>query len=94
MLFDPVAGKAITSRWAFHSARIAALAWTADGQHCASGSLDTHVYIWSVQKPMKNIAIKNAAAGGVSTVFWLGEKELASAGADGCVRRWSVTFHA
>ncbi|KAH9855356.1 WD40 repeat-like protein [Lenzites betulinus] len=94
VLFDPVAGKAITSRWAFHSARIAALAWTADGQHCASGSLDTHVYVWSVQKPVKNIAIKNAAAGGVSTVFWLGEKELASAGADACVRRWNVTFHA
>ncbi|KAL1949187.1 hypothetical protein VTO73DRAFT_10993 [Trametes versicolor] len=94
VLYDATERKMITSRWSFHNARVNALAWTADGQHCASGSLDTHVYVWSVQKPMKNIAIKNANPGGVSTVFWLGEKELASAGADGCVRRWGVTFHA
>lgn len=93
VLYDAQERKTITSRWSFHNARVNALAWTADGQHCASGSLDTHVYVWSVQKPMKNIAIKNANPGGVSTVFWLGEKELASAGADGCVRRWGVTFH-
>ncbi|KAI0676451.1 WD40 repeat-like protein [Trametes maxima] len=94
VLFDANERKAATSRWAFHSGRINALAWTADGRHCASGSLDTHVYVWSVQKPMKNIAVKNAGPGGVSTVFWLGENELASAGADGCVRRWSIMFHA
>ncbi|KAI0631116.1 WD40 repeat-like protein [Trametes polyzona] len=93
-LFDAKERKLITSRWSFHSGRVHALAWTADGQHCASGSLDTHVYVWSVQKPMKNIAIKNAVPGGVNAVFWLGEKDLGAAGADGCVRRWSVTFHA
>ena len=83
----------MTSRWSFHSGRIHALAWTADGRHCASGSLDTHVYVWSVEKPMKNIAIKNAGPGGVNAVFWLKDGELAGAGADGCVRVWNVTFH-
>ncbi|KAL6306374.1 WD40 repeat-like protein [Sparassis latifolia] len=94
VLFDVKERKAITSRWSFHTARIHSLAWTSDGQHCASGSLDTHVYVWSVQKPMRNIAIKNAGPGGVSAVFWLKDGELASAGADGCVRVWSITFHA
>lgn len=83
----------ITGRWSFHSARINSLSWTADSQHCASGSLDTHVYIWSVAKQLKNIAIKNAGPGGVNSVLWLGDKTLASAGADGCIRKWEVTFH-
>ena len=94
VLYNVADRKTVTTRWSFHSGRVNSLAWTADGQHCASGSLDTHVYVWSVAKPMKNIAIKNAGPGGVSAVFWVKDGELASAGADGCVRLWSVTFHA
>ena len=88
--------KTITSRWAFHSARINSLSWTADSKHCASGSLDTNVYVWSVAKPMKNIAIKEAGPGGVNTVLWLEggrSGKLVSAGADACARIWEVTFH-
>ena len=85
----------ITGRWSYHSARVNSIAWTADSKHCASGSLDTHVYVWSVEKPLKNIAIKNAGAGGVNAVVWVdGKSRLASAGADGCVHLWEVTFHA
>jgi len=94
ILFDVKERKAITSRWSFHTGRINSLSWTADGKHCASGSLDTHVYVWSVEKPMRNIAIKNAGPGGISAVFWTGAKTLASAGADGCVRTWEITVHA
>ncbi|RPD75554.1 WD40 repeat-like protein [Lentinus tigrinus ALCF2SS1-7] len=94
VLYNAPERKTVTTRWSFHSGRVNSLAWTADGQHCASGSLDTHVYVWSVAKPMKNIAIKNAGPGGVNAVFWVKDGELASAGADGCVRLWSVTFHA
>jgi WD repeat-containing protein 1 (actin-interacting protein 1) len=91
--------QAVTSRWAYHSARVNSLEFTADGQHCASGSLDTHVYVWSVARPLKSIAIKNAGPGGVNAVFWLGGAEgktgkLASTGADACVRVWDITFHA
>ena len=82
----------ITSRWSYHSGRVLSLAWTADGQHCASSGLDTHVFIWSV-KSQRHIAIKNAAAGGVNAVFWLGDTKLAGAGADACVRTWDITFH-
>ena len=87
--------KILTSRWINHSARINSLTWTSDSQYCASGSLDTHVYIWNVAKPAKNTAVKNAGPGGVNAVLWLeGGKDgrLVSAGADACVRVWEVKF--
>ncbi|KAF8306110.1 YVTN repeat-like/Quino protein amine dehydrogenase, partial [Clavulina sp. PMI_390] len=67
-LYDVAQRSMITGRWTSHSARIYSLAWTADGKHVASGSLDTHAYVWSLEKPLKSIAIKNAVAGGVFTV--------------------------
>lgn len=74
------------SHWVAHSARIAALAWAADGAHCASASLDTHVYVWSVARPMKHAVFKNAHAGGATGVAWVDGATLATAGADGVVR--------
>jgi len=87
----------ITGRWAFHSAKINSLAWTADSLHVASASLDTDVYIWSVAKPHKKISIKNAIPGGANTVQWLksgdGKGVVAAAGADPTFKVWEVTFH-
>ncbi|TFK49120.1 WD40 repeat-like protein [Heliocybe sulcata] len=98
VLFNVNERKAVTSRWSFHSGRINSLSWTADSRHCASGSLDTHVYVWSVEKPLRNIAIKNAGPGGINSVLWLESDgkagKLVSAGADACARLWEVTFHA
>jgi len=93
ILYDVSKRELITSRWAFHSARINSLSWTADSQHCASGALDTHIYVWSVQKPLKNIAIKNAVPGGVNAVLWLSGGRLAGAGVDGAIKVWEVKFH-
>ncbi|CAK5280612.1 unnamed protein product [Mycena citricolor] len=92
-LYDVKEQKLVTARWSFHSARVNSLCWTADSKHCASGSLDTHVYIWSVANPTRNIALKNAGPGGVNSVLWVGEGKLVSAGADGCVRQWDVVLH-
>ncbi|KAF8221062.1 WD40 repeat-like protein [Tricholoma matsutake] len=102
VLFDVKEKKSITSRWTSHTARINCISWTSDSLHCASASLDTHVYIWSVANPMKKIAILNAQIGGANAVLWLEDgksqdaktEKLASAGADGCVRLSRVTFHA
>lgn len=80
------------TQWVFHSARIAALAWSASGEHCASASLDTHVYVWSVARPMKQAAFKNAHAGGATGVAWLDGATLATSGADGVVRQFAVTL--
>jgi len=95
ILFDVKERKILTSRWINHSARINSLSWTADSQYCASGSLDTHVYIWSVAKPTKSTVVKNAGPGGVNAVLWLEggkDRKLVSAGADACVRVWEVKF--
>lgn len=82
-----------TNRWSAHSARVNSLSWTPDSRHLASGSLDTHVYIWSTEKLLQNIVIKNAASNGVNGVLWVGSTKLASSGADGIVRLWDVAFH-
>ena len=57
-VFD-VAAKSvkISGRWASHTGRITALRWSVDGQYCASSSLDTNVFVWSVARPMRNIKI-------------------------------------
>ncbi|KDN38792.1 WD40 repeat-like protein [Tilletiaria anomala UBC 951] len=79
--------------WVFHTARINDIKWSPDGDAAVSGSLDTNVYIWSVSKPAKNIAIKNAHAGGVNAVAWLDDARIATAGADACARIYSVKRH-
>jgi WD40 repeat protein len=102
ILYDVAKREVITSRWSFHSARVNALSWTADSLHCASGALDTHIYVWSVQKPIKNIAIKNAVPGGVNAVLWLSDRDseskegsrLAGSGVDAAIKVWQVRFHA
>ncbi|KAJ6542422.1 hypothetical protein B0H10DRAFT_2135787, partial [Mycena sp. CBHHK59/15] len=63
VLFDVKEQKMITARWSFHSARVNSLVWTPDSKHCASGSLDTHVYVWSVVNPTRSIALKKAGPG-------------------------------
>ncbi|SJX62682.1 probable actin interacting protein 1 [Sporisorium reilianum f. sp. reilianum] len=81
------------AHWVFHSARINDVRFSPDGTHAVSASLDTHVYVWSVKKPMKNIALKNAHANGAQAVAWLRDDAFASAGADGVVRTWTVKRH-
>ncbi|KAJ1577011.1 hypothetical protein NDA12_002675 [Ustilago hordei] len=78
------------AHWVFHSARINDIKFSPDGTHAVSASLDTHVYVWSVKKPAKNIAIKNAHANGVQAVAWLGHDTVASAGADAALRIWAL----
>jgi len=93
ILYDVAKREMITNRWCFHSARVNTLCWTADSLHCASGALDTHIYVWSVRKPTRKIAIMNAIPGGVNGVLWVSEGRLAGTGADAAVRVWQVTFH-
>jgi len=80
-----------TSRWAYHTGRILGLAWSPGGAHVASAALDTHVYVWSVAAPIKKVAIKNAHPGGATSVAWIDDATLVSAGADGTIRHHAVT---
>jgi hypothetical protein len=46
--------------WLFHSARITSLSWTSDSKHIASGSIDTNIFVWSLEKPTERIVFKGA----------------------------------
>ncbi|KAH9171396.1 WD40 repeat-like protein [Lactarius sanguifluus] len=94
ILYDVAKREMITPRWSFHTARVNTLSWTADSLHCASGALDTHIYVWSVRKPSKKITITNAVPGGVNAVLWVSDDgRLAGMGADAAVKVWQVAFH-
>ncbi|RPB00970.1 WD40 repeat-like protein [Choiromyces venosus 120613-1] len=79
-----------TTRWSFHTARVASITWNAEETHVVSGSLDTNIYIYSVAAPGKNQSIKNAHMGGVTAVDWEGSDGIISGGADGTIKRWEV----
>jgi WD40 repeat protein len=93
----------VPTRWDWHTARISSLAFlptlTSPPTHVVSGSLDTNVYVWSLENISKRALIKGAGPGGVSCVVWLGDARatdnkqtgrVLSAGTDGCVRVWEV----
>ena len=48
----------ITSKWTFHTGRITCLNFSADGKRLVSSALDESIYIWEIDKPLKNTAIK------------------------------------
>lgn len=45
--------------WGFHNARVNCVAWSPDTKLVASGSLDTNIIVWHVEKPAKHIIIKS-----------------------------------
>ncbi|KAK4688195.1 WD repeat-containing protein 1 (actin-interacting protein 1), partial [Tremellales sp. Uapishka_1] len=80
----------VSSKWTFHTGRIASLSFSENNKRLASGGLDENIYVWEVEKTLKNTPIKNAHPGGVSAVAWTEGNHLISSGADGCVRTWTV----
>lgn len=95
-LFDLETRAVKTSRWAFHTSRINAISWqpNSEGREdlVATGSLDTNIFIYSVEKPMKVIKRLNAHKDDVTAVLWETPETLVSAGSDACVKKWAVEF--
>ncbi|OMH83880.1 Actin-interacting protein 1 [Zancudomyces culisetae] len=46
----------VAGRWSSHTAAIRALAWASDGQTLVSGALDSHVYVWRVDRAFGAVA--------------------------------------
>ena len=86
LVYDVQAQTLKLSQWVFHTARIHSIQWSPDGAHALSASLDTNIYVWSVERPMQKAVLKNAHAGGVNAAVWLDAHTIVSAGADGVVR--------
>ncbi|CAM9022155.1 unnamed protein product [Wickerhamomyces anomalus] len=79
-----------TSRWVFHTGRINSISWNKDNNRVVSGSLDTNIIVYQVDKPIKNIKFLGAHKDGVNTVEWISADEIISGGNDATLKKWKV----
>jgi WD repeat-containing protein 1 (actin-interacting protein 1) len=93
LAYDPKSGELKFNEWVFHSARVNCVSWSSDSLHAVSGGLDRDIYVWSVEKPMKSIAIKGAHQEGVTGVSFSDNNTIVSTGQDASVKVWSVVHH-
>lgn len=94
-LYDVETQSTVTQSWVFHTSRITSLNWSKCGDYLVSGSIDTNVYVWSREKPMKKVAIKNAHVDAINSVRFLNKTQglaVVSVGQDAAVRVWDITF--
>ncbi|KID98839.1 WD40 repeat-like-containing domain protein, partial [Metarhizium majus ARSEF 297] len=81
-----------SDRWSAHTARVTCIAWDDSGAYAASGSLDTNVFVWCLEKRNQGKRIKaaNAHKDGVNGISWIEGGQIASAGGDANVKIWDV----
>ena len=93
------ASAVVMDKMVFHKARVAAAAWSPDGNALATGSLDGSAIVWAVDvaaEAGKNVAatahakLERAHPGGVTALAWRDRETLATGGFDACVRTWRV----
>ncbi|KAL2462834.1 transducin family protein/WD-40 repeat family protein [Forsythia ovata] len=76
----------------YHTARINCLAWSPANNMVATGSLDTCVIIYKINKPASSrITVKGAHLGGVYGLDFTDEYSVVSSGEDAFVRLWRLT---
>ncbi|KAJ4961455.1 hypothetical protein NE237_021365 [Protea cynaroides] len=91
VVWDRVSREVKLKNMLFHTARINCLAWSPDNTKVATGSLDTCVIIYEIDKPASSrITIRGAHLGGVYGVAFTDECSLVSSGEDACVRVWRL----
>jgi WD repeat-containing protein 1 (actin-interacting protein 1) len=90
LIFDIEHRQFDENNWIFHTARINSVAWSPSQRLIASGSLDTHIYVWSLDKPGSRICIRRAHRDSVLSVVFLAENLLASTGQDACLKIWMI----
>ncbi|PHH89857.1 hypothetical protein CDD83_5091 [Cordyceps sp. RAO-2017] len=82
----------VADRWSAHTARVTCISWDDSGAYAASGSLDTHIFVWCLdpKNQGKRIKAANAHKDGVSGICWVQGGRVASAGVDATVKVWEV----
>ncbi|KAJ1345334.1 hypothetical protein BSLG_000847 [Batrachochytrium salamandrivorans] len=78
IVYDTATNTMKINQWVFHTARVNCVSWSPSGLHAVSGSLDTNVEVWSVEKPMKHISIKCAHQDSVTGAIFIDENTIAS----------------
>ncbi|KNE59196.1 hypothetical protein AMAG_03519 [Allomyces macrogynus ATCC 38327] len=90
-VYDVAAGGAIKlHQWVFHTARVTSVSWAADGLHAVSTSLDTSVIVWSVERPMKHVIIRNAHTEAATAAAFVDADVVVSAGNDSAIKHWKI----
>ncbi|KAI8911130.1 quinon protein alcohol dehydrogenase-like superfamily [Gorgonomyces haynaldii] len=92
LVYDTNTNEVKINQWVFHNARVNCVSWSPDGLHAVSGSLDTNVEVWSVEKPMKHISIKNAHTESVTGTVFLDNETVVSVGQDAFVKGWKLVY--
>nr|CAG8530113.1 13026_t:CDS:10 [Entrophospora candida] len=95
IVYDNETKKVKIDQWILHTARINAIAWSPDGLHAASCSLDTSICVWSVENPSKRILIPRTHQDNVTGLTFLDDDNntLYSVGQDACLKAWSIKYH-
>ncbi|OAY77862.1 66 kDa stress protein [Ananas comosus] len=92
VVWDRVTREVKLKNMLYHTARINCVAWCPDSRLIATGSLDTSVIVYEVDKPASTrITIKGAHLGGVYGLSFVDENSVVSAGEDACIRMWRLT---
>ena len=89
-VYDTASWEPSITRWSAHTGRVSSIAWREGDTHAASGALDTHVFVWSVDKPGSRVSVSGAHKDGVNAVAWADGETVLSGGADGAVKVWTV----
>ncbi|KAI6784455.1 putative WD repeat-containing protein-like protein [Emericellopsis cladophorae] len=82
----------VVDRWSAHTSRVTCIDWDTSGAYAASGSLDTNVFVWCLEKKNhgKRIKAPNTHKDGVYGIRWVDSGKVASAGGDCTVKVWNV----
>ncbi|XVF09501.1 hypothetical protein REPUB_Repub07fG0098700 [Reevesia pubescens] len=92
IVWDRVSREVKLKNMLYHTARINCLAWSPNSCMVATGSLDTCVIIYEVDKPASSrMTVKGAHLGGVYGLAFSDEYSVVSSGEDACVRVWKLT---
>ncbi|CAN1180390.1 Actin-interacting protein 1-2 [Linum perenne] len=92
LVWDRVSREVKLKNMLYHTARINCLAWSPDNRMVATGSLDTCIIVYELDKPVSSrMTIKGAHLGGVYGLAFVDEDNVASSGEDACVRVWRLT---
>ncbi|PTB38880.1 uncharacterized protein TrAFT101_006907 [Trichoderma asperellum] len=92
LVFKVGSWELVTDRWSAHTARVTCISWDDSGSYAASGSLDSHIFIWCLEKRLQGQRIKapNAHLDGVTGITWIAGGRVASSGKDATVKIWEA----
>src|SRR5262249_27244305 len=76
--------------WSAYPASVQAVAFSPDGQHLATASLDDTIQLWDVATGRRRDALRCQALGAHALAFAPDGQALASTGCDGTVKIWDL----